>query len=55
MRTVPEFELEQKTSEFIQFVRDYSANRKKDFTIKSERDGAVLSCIDGDVSLYFTV
>ncbi len=55
MITVTELELEQKISEFIVFIKDYTANKKGDFKIKSKRDKALLTCVDRDITLDFTV
>lgn len=55
MATVAEIELEQKVSELIQFVREYSAIRKGDFTVKLKREKALLTCVDRDVTLDFSV
>lgn len=55
MPTVPETELEQKISEFIQFVRDFSANKKGDYKFRGKREGFVFHIIDGDVNLDFSI
>ena len=55
MSTVPEFELEQKLSEFVYFVRDYAAIKKGNFKVASKRDKAVLTCVKGEVNLDFGI
>lgn len=55
MATVAETELEQRMADFILFVRDFAANRKEDFNITNKREGAMLLCIGGEVTLDFSV
>lgn len=55
MATVPETELEQKTSEYIQWVKDYSAHKKGEFIIRGKHDGFKISCFDGDITLEFSL
>lgn len=55
MATVPEFELEQRISEFVLFVRNYAANKKGNFKVAAKRDKAVLTCIKGEVNLDFEI
>lgn len=55
MVTVPEFELEQKISEFCHFLKDYAVRKEGNFKVASKRDNAVLTCINGEVSLEFNV
>ena len=55
MSTVAETELEQRISDFILFVREFHANRKSDFKIVNKREGAILMCIEKDVTLDFSI
>lgn len=51
MTTVPEYEMQQKMSEFIIHVIEYYANKKGDFRVVDKRNNAVLTCINGEVNL----
>lgn len=53
MATLPETELEQKTTEFMAYVRDYALNKKKDFILRGQREKFHLSVFDKDVTLDF--
>jgi hypothetical protein len=55
MATVQEFELEQKISDFVHFVRNYSVIRKGNFKVVAKREKAVLTCVKGEVNLDFEV
>ena len=55
MRTVAETELQQRMSDFILFVREYSVLKGKEFKVTSKREGALLLCVDGEVTLDFKV
>lgn len=55
MATVPQTELEQRTSEYIQFVRDFALNLDRDFTFASKRKEFALFILDKDVTLEFEV
>ncbi len=55
MTTVPEFELEQRISEFVLFVRNFAANKKGNFKIAANREKAVLTCIKGEINLDFGI
>lgn len=53
MSTVPEFELEQKISDFVLFVRNYAANKKGNFKVAAKREKAILTCVKGEINLDF--
>lgn len=53
MSTVPEYELEQKISDFVNFVRNYASTKKGNFRVASKRDKAVITCIKGEINLDF--
>lgn len=55
MTTVPEFELEQKISEFCHFLKDYAARKEGNFKVVCKRDNALLVCINGEVNLEFNL
>lgn len=55
MATVQEFELEQKISDFVHFVRNYSINKNGNFKTVAKREKAVLTCVNGEVNLDFEV
>ena len=55
MATVAETELEQRVSEFVNFVREFAANKGSDFKIVNKCDNAVLVCIEREVTLDFSV
>lgn len=55
MSSVSEIELKQKVSELILFVREYMLNTDRDVKIKDSRDGFVLTIIDKDVTLDFSL
>lgn len=55
MSSVSEIELEQKTSDYIQFVKDFASNRNKDFILKDKRGEFMFSLFDNDATLEFTV
>lgn len=55
MATVQEFELEQRISEFVHFVREYAVHKKGNFKLAAKRDKALLVCVNGDVNLDFGV
>jgi hypothetical protein len=55
MSTVAETELEQRIGEFVLFVRDFAANRKEDFKVRNKREGAILICIEKDITLDFSL
>ncbi len=55
MATVPEYELEQKISDFVIFVRNYAATKKGNFKVASKRDKALLMCVKGEITLDFEV
>ncbi len=55
MATVSETELKQKASEFIMYVREYMVNANKDIKLKDTREGFVLTIIDKDAVLDFSL
>lgn len=55
MATVAETELEQKTSEYIAFVKDFAAKIDGDFIRRSEKVGFTFYIIDGDVTVEFSL
>jgi hypothetical protein len=55
MATVPEFELEQKISDFVHFVREYATHKKGGFKVSAKRDNALLICTRNEVTLDFKV
>ncbi len=54
-RTVREAELEQRTAEYINYVKDFAVNNKNDFVLKSEREGFRFSIYDKDCTLEFQI
>lgn len=55
MATVAELELEQKTSEYIQYIRDFAANADKDFMFHGSKSSFTFSIFDKDVTLEFHI
>lgn len=55
MATVQEFEMEQRISDFVFFVKNYAKDKDGNFQVCSKRDKAVLLCVNGEVSLDFPV
>lgn len=55
MATVSETELEQKTSEYINYVKDFAHNLKGDYKFLGKRDKFVLSIFNEDVTLDFNL
>lgn len=55
MVTVTELELEQKTSEYIQYLKDYAVKTNRDLVYNGKHDGFRLSILDKDITLEFTV
>ncbi len=55
MATVPETELEQKTGEYIQFIKAFAEQHKGNYRFKGSRDGFNFYVIDGDVTLEFHI
>lgn len=53
MATVSETELEQRTSEYIAFVKDFASNRSRDLVFKDKNDTFKFSIFDEDVTLEF--
>lgn len=55
MTTVPEYEMQQRMSDFIIHLKEFYANRKGDFRVTDERNNAVLTCINGKVNLKLVI
>ena len=53
MPTVSETELEQKTSEYMEYVKDFMSNKKQEFVFHSRKADFKISLFDGDVTLEF--
>lgn len=54
MATVSETELEQRTSEYMIFVRDFAAKLDKDF-VKTSKTGFTFYIMDGHATLEFSI
>ena len=54
-KTVLEAELEQRTADYINYIRDYAENTSKDVVIKSKREGFIFSLFDKDCTLEFEI
>lgn len=54
-RTVREAELEQRTADYINYIRDFAENTSKDVVIVSTREGFRFSLYDKDCTLDFSV
>ena len=54
-KSVREAELEHRTAEYINYVKDFAANTNRDMVLKSERDGFRFSLFDKDCTLEFSV
>lgn len=55
MPTVAETELEQKTSEYINFIRDFYGKFDGDYTFNGKREGFKISIFDRDVTVEFRI
>lgn len=55
MITVTDKELQQRTSEYISYIRDYAVNAKKDFKIYGNHGEFELSLFEKDVTLEFSL
>lgn len=54
-KTVREAELEQRTADYINYIRDFAENTSKDVVIKSKREGFRFSLFDKDCTLEFSI
>lgn len=54
-KTIREAELEQRTADYISYVRDFAENTSKDVRIKSKREGFTFSLFDKDCTLEFSI
>lgn len=55
MPSVSETELEQKISEFISFVKDFTANRRGDFVLRGKNDNFKIASFADEIVLEFIV
>ena len=55
MATVSEVELEQRTGDFINFVKAFAEQHKGDYKFRGQHDGFNFYIIDGDVTLEFSL